>query len=140
MSKTNTSIRVFFIFRAFLSSNNVGINHLNSIGNGTRSKFLTSEIGYKLAHDISIGDSKKNYGLQVADLVSSSVFFAINNYEKDFSRELIETVEAKCQCTPDSYCVVNRAVSNMEFYEERREYYFKFMKIIYEELVYRYSK
>ncbi len=120
--------------------NNIGMGYLNGMGSGKRSKFLTSEIGYKLAHEIKLGDSKKNYGLQLADLVSSSVFFAMNNLEKDFSRELFDFVGSNCLCTPNSFCIVNRAVENHNIFEERKEYYFKFMKIIYEELVHRYSE
>ncbi len=120
--------------------NNIGMATLNSMGTGKRSQFLTSEIGYKLDHNIRTGSPKTNYGLQVADLVSSSVFYAINNFDKEFSKKLIDTVECNCMCTPDSFCVTNRAVANMEFYQSRQEYYYNFMRIIYSELAVRYDK
>lgn len=109
------------------------IDQLNHIGKANkRTKFLGKSIGFGLTENIVNLDSKREIGLQIADIFSSSVGFCLNNRDTNFSKSILKIVVQKCLCKPETYCI-------MPDYEilketEKVNFYLDFMKLIWQQL------
>jgi hypothetical protein len=63
-------------------------------------------ITYNLKTPIKVVDSKKENGVQLADIFASSVAYGLNKPDDSFSKIINEIIEENCKCKPHSYCVM----------------------------------
>jgi len=83
------------------------IDGMNETGRmRSRAKILDQNFGFSLSQDITLGDSKNEVGLQIADLFSSALAFSLNHRDIDFSRRIYERFVAESSCKPNTYCIV----------------------------------
>lgn len=112
-----------------LYKDNDVIKSLNHIGrHGKKAKFLNEYIGYKLKEDIVTVNSKKELGLQIADIFATSVGYSLRNRETDFSKEILSLVHKNCLCNP-TYCIMPDFKS--EWTDEQADFFYKFMHLIW---------
>ncbi|MBI2274722.1 MAG: DUF3800 domain-containing protein [Bacteroidetes bacterium] len=105
------------------------VQGLNQIGShGYRAEFLGATMGYKLKQDIILKNSKKDPGLQVADLFATGVGFSLRNAETDFAKEILGIVNSNCLCDP-SFCILPNLKAGWD--QEKVAFYHKFMHLIW---------
>jgi len=105
------------------------INKMGLIGN--RKKILETPLGFKLKNIITIDDSKDNFGIQMADLFSSTIYYCLNNRETEFSKFILDIFVKDCLCTPASFCVLPKLTGSEKEFPHKKEYYYEFMNMIY---------
>lgn len=119
--------------RIFL--NNPVFENLKKLGlNGKRVKILDNEIGFKLDGDILNVNSKENFGIQIADLFSSTVFYCLNSEKTDFTSSILSLVYNHSICRPETSCIIHEDLSKGEF-QVNKKYYAGFMDYIQGNLI-----
>jgi len=112
------------------------IKLIHEIGlQGKRHEVLDTTVGFKLTDQIKQLDSKKSFGIQLADVIASSVFYSLKNHKEEFSKDILAMVEQNCLCTPNSFCVVNRIQELEDHFNEKRSEYLKFMNLVYKSVM-----
>lgn len=110
-------------------------DNFNDIGlSNARAEFLGVPLGFGLKKKIETGDSKEFFGLQIADLFSSTVFYCLNNKETEFSKSILRIVLKDCICTPQSFCVMPKTKPNLYEFEKNKPLYLTMMQSIGDEL------
>lgn len=114
--------------RAFL--NNPVFENLKKLGiNGRRVKILDNEVGFKIDGEICNVDSKENFGIQIADLFSSTVYYCLNCEKSNFSKSILQLVYINSICSPGTSCIIPENLNQGEF-QVNKEYYALFMDYI----------
>lgn len=102
------------------------LNKMGEVGN--RTEILDITVGFKLEENIITKDSKLDVGIQVADIFSSTVSYALRNKGDKFSKEILKIMFKNCLCHPATFCVTPDLI---EPTKKQLEFYSEFMKDIY---------
>jgi hypothetical protein len=116
--------KVFIDNPVFEGINNIGLNK-------KRKKILGASIGYELKDKITTDSSDNNFGVQVADIFASSVYYCLKNIHEDFSKDIMKIVWKDCVCKPATFCVVPDLNAKRKDFVKNKDFFYGFMQMIY---------